>query len=178
MPHLGVPCLDLDQTGHRPAGLLGSQGPQGFFVRPGGRDGAPARSGAWTAAAMNCAVSASTMMFLRSRTQRTTCPACDDAWRGPMVAREGPVASGSAIPGTVEETVPARLLDKSALQRLSRRSPGSVAPGPGPAGDLVENRSICNTRGTPGGISQDRWLHAPGPARRPPPEERTPGRRY
>src|SRR5947209_205119 len=44
-------------------------------------------------------------MFRRSSTRRTTCPACGGAPRGPMAAGEGPVASGSVTPGTVEETV-------------------------------------------------------------------------
>src|SRR6266568_6186888 len=51
---------------------------------------------------------------------------------------------------TVEETVLARLLDTPALQHFLRRSPDSVAPGPGPAGDHVVNRSICNTPSTRG----------------------------
>ena len=73
--------------------------------RLGGREGAPAWGAAWTASPTSCAVSASMTMFRRSSTRRTICPAC----RG-HVARadgggEGPVASGSVTPGTVEETV-------------------------------------------------------------------------
>src|ERR1700751_3229289 len=47
--------------------------------RRGGREGAPARSAAWTASATSCAVSASTAMLRRSSTRRTTRPACRDA---------------------------------------------------------------------------------------------------
>ena len=115
----------------------------------GGRDGAPAWSAAWTAAATSCAVSASMTMFRRSSTRRTTCPACGGASCGPMVAGQGPVASGSVTPGTVEETVLARLLDTPHLQRLLRRSPGGACPVRGSAGDPVANRSIYNTGETP-----------------------------
>ena len=112
----------------------------------GGREGAPAWSAAWTAAATSCAVSASTTMFRRSRTRRTTCPACGDASRGPRVAGEGPLASGLVTPGTVKETVPARLPDTRDLQRLLQRSPAvparSGAPrrcgGPRPASGLKQ----------------------------------------
>ena len=55
-------------------------------ARRGDREGVPAWSAAWTAAAMSRAVSASMTMFRRSRTRRTTCPACGDASCGPMVA--------------------------------------------------------------------------------------------
>jgi hypothetical protein len=44
-----------------------------------------------------------------------------------MAAGKGPVAAGSVTPGTVEETVPARLPDTPHLQRLLQRSPGTVA---------------------------------------------------
>ena len=69
-------------------------GPPG--PRRGGRDGAPAWSAARTATATSCAVSASTTMFRRSSTRRTTCPARGRASCGPM--------AGSVTPGTVEET--------------------------------------------------------------------------
>ena len=55
-------------------------------ARRGDREGVPAWSAAWTAAAMSRAVSASMTMLRRSRTRRTTCPACGDASCGPMVA--------------------------------------------------------------------------------------------
>ncbi len=112
--------------------------------RRGGRDGAPAWSAAWTAAATSCAVSASMTMFRRSRTRRTTCPACGGASCGPMVAGEGPVASGSVTPGTVEETVLARLPDTPDLQRLLRRSPGGARPVQGSVGDHVADRSFLD----------------------------------
>src|SRR5271165_5454792 len=55
----------------------GTRGP-----RRGGREGAPAWSAAWTASATSWAVSASMAMLRRSRTRRTTCPACRGAsWR-------------------------------------------------------------------------------------------------
>ena len=44
---------------------------------------------------------------------------------------EGPVASGSVTPGTVGETVLARLLDTPALQRLLRQPPCGHLLGPG-----------------------------------------------
>ena len=69
--------------------------------RRGGREGTPARSAAWTADATSRAVSASMTMFRRSRTRRTTWPACGGASCGPMIAGEGPVASASVTPGTV-----------------------------------------------------------------------------
>jgi len=87
-------------------------------ARPDGRDGAPAWSAAWTAAATSCAVSASMTMFRRSSTRRTTCPACGGASSGPMAAGEGPVASGSVTPGTLKDTVLARLPDTPYLRRL------------------------------------------------------------
>ena len=76
-------------------------------------------------------------------------------------ARLAPVPEGRVLqghcrstvtPGTVEETAPAGLLDTPTLQHLLQRSPGGVAPGPGPTGDHVENRSILNviTRRGPG----------------------------
>src|SRR6516165_12815113 len=58
------------------SGLLPVAGARGR--RRGGREGAPAWSAAWTAAATSCAVSASTTMFRRSSTRRTTWP----TWRG------------------------------------------------------------------------------------------------
>ena len=52
-------------------------------------------------------------------TRRTACRACRGASCRPMVAEEGPVASGWVTPGTAEETsVPARLLDTPDLQHL------------------------------------------------------------
>src|SRR5712691_13291449 len=65
-----------------------------------------------------------------------------------MAAKEGPVASGSVTPGTVEETVPARLLDTPDLQRLLRRSTSGACLVRGSAGDRVASRSIYNTEGT------------------------------
>ena len=117
--------------------------------RRGGREGVLAWSAAWTAAATSCAVSASMTMFRRSRTRRTTCPACGGASCGPMVA-------GSVTPGTVEETVLVRLPDTPDLQRLLRRSPGGTRPVRGPAGDHVVNRSIYNTDGRPQGNGRPR----------------------
>jgi hypothetical protein len=87
----------------------------------GGREGASARSATWTAAATSRAVSASTTMFRRSRTRRTTCPACGSASCGPTAAGEGPVASGSVTPGTVRETALAGLLDTPALRHVFQR---------------------------------------------------------
>ena len=78
---------------------------------------------AWTAAATSCAVSASMTMFRRSRTRRTTCPACRDASCGPMTAGEGPVASGSVTLRTVEETVVSPALGRTSpnVRRFARR---------------------------------------------------------
>src|SRR5215472_17442441 len=118
-------CLDPPGPGMGGGQNSGSPPAAGAPVpRRGGRDGAPAWSAAWTAAATSCAVSASTTMFRRSSTRRTTCPAC-------RVAGEGPVASGSVTPGTVEERALARLLDTPDLQRLLRQPPGGIRPPPG-----------------------------------------------
>lgn len=54
------------------------------------------------------------------------------------------MASGSVTPGTVEETVLARLLDTPDLQRLLRRSTSGACLVRGSAGDRVANRSIYN----------------------------------
>jgi hypothetical protein len=72
----------LDRQRGRPmagqnSGSLAVAGARGR--RRGGREGAPGWSVAWTAAATSCAVSASTAMFRRSSTRRTTCPACRGA---------------------------------------------------------------------------------------------------
>jgi hypothetical protein len=128
----------------------GSQSAGRRGPRRGRREGVPARSAAWTAVATSCAVSASMTMFRRSSTRRTTCPACGGASCGPVLAGEGPAGSGSVTPGTVEETVLARLIDTPALQRPLRRRPGRRPPGLAPVVDHVENRSIYNTRSSPG----------------------------
>jgi hypothetical protein len=89
-----------------------------------------------------------------------------------VLAGEGPAGSGSVTPGTVEETVLARLIDTPALQRPLRRRPGRRPPGLAPVVDHVENRSIYNTRSSPG--DQPRSLAAcfrpsgPPACRRPP----------
>jgi hypothetical protein len=93
----------------------------------GGREGAPAWSAAWTASATSCAVSASMTMFRRSSARRTTCPACRGASSGPVVAGEGPVASGSVTLGTVEETGPAPAAGHAGIPTPLRRSPGGAS---------------------------------------------------
>ena len=104
-------------SGQRLAARGGKRGP-----RPVHREGVPVWSAAWTAAATSCAVSASMTMFRRSSTRRTTCPAYGSASCGPTAAGEGSAASGSVTPGTVHDTVLARLLDTLDLQRVLHRS--------------------------------------------------------
>ena len=54
-------------------------------------------SAAWTAPATSCAVSASMTMFRRSRTRRTTRPACGGASRGPMASGSTPGLAGCLV---------------------------------------------------------------------------------
>jgi hypothetical protein len=125
----------------------GSQPAAGTCGPPlGGREGAPAWSAAWTAAATSSAVSASMTMFRRSSMRRTTCPACRGASCGPVAAGEGPVASGSVTPRTVEETVLARLLDTPNLRRLCNNHRVVSARSGRPADDHVVIRFTTPTQ--------------------------------
>jgi AAA domain len=113
--------------------------------RRAGREGAPAWSAAWTAAATSCAVSASTAMFRRSSTRRTTCPACRGASCGPAAISVLPVVTGGSsgphdhpgaactvtvagAPGTF--TGPARTPRPRPIRRPARRRAGR-SPRPG-----------------------------------------------
>jgi hypothetical protein len=74
-----------------------------------------------------------------------------DRFRDEEAAADFGIWAGTVNPGPVEETVPTRLLGTSALQHLSRQSPGGTrTPGAAP-GDQVVNRSIYNTESTPSG---------------------------
>src|SRR6266566_5975751 len=79
------------------SGSLPAAGPRGR--RRGGREGAAGWSAAWTAPATSCAVSGSMAMLRRSRTRRTTCPACRGASCGPaaMSALLEVVVHGGAV---------------------------------------------------------------------------------
>jgi hypothetical protein len=125
----------------------------------------PGRVPAWSAAATSCPVSASMTMFRRSRTRRTTCRRTA-ASRGPMVAEEGPVATGSVTPGPVEEMVLVRLLDMPDLQRLLRRLPDIAVPGLGPAMIMSRIVRFTTLRARPGGSPPPR-PSASTPAWRP-----------
>jgi hypothetical protein len=59
----------------------------------------------------------------------------------------GAIGGARSHPGTVEETVPAGLLDTPGLQRLLRQSPSGPAQSGDAADDHVVYRSILDTRG-------------------------------
>ena len=152
------------RSGHEPLSEQRLAADRGTAPAPrGGREGAPARSATWTAAATSRAVSASTTMFRRSRTRRTTCPAYGSASCGPMAAWEGPVASGSVTLGTVGETVLARLLNTPALQHVFQR-PASCDRVLGGQKLIMSGIVRFSTGRIPGGlrlVPQPRWTLRP-----------------
>ena len=115
-------------------------------IRLGGREGAPAWSAAWTAAATSCAVSASMTMFRRSRTRRTTCPACGArvVW-----AHGGGGGTGGIRLGHTRDcrrSGPGPAAGHAELQRLYADHRAVPARSGGHACDRVANRSILDTQ--------------------------------